>query len=112
MPVVEIKASASWDMATKQKLAVRANEIIAEILNKPIAVVQTVVTDNVAIAFGAKPTAVSAYITIAQIGSFTAEGRVQLTEALCALLASEGIDPKQIYLHFDGGTIDVWGWLK
>ncbi len=112
MPVIKIETSAQWSCAVKQEVAKKANGIVAEILAKPVAVVQSVIEDGCVIAFGEELSEVSAYVTIAQIGEFSQEKREALTGKLCAFLAEAGLNPKQIYLHFDGGGAERWGWVK
>lgn len=111
MPAITINVSKKFADPDKQTLAVRASKIAAEVLGKPLAAVEVIVIDGAAIAFGGSCDQPAAYVVAAQIGPFTPEKRNGMTTRICQLLEENGIPGQRVYLHFDGGTMDDWGWL-
>lgn len=111
MPSLKFETSVTLSQAQEQSLALEISHLSAELLNKPLAVIQVRIESGVTIAFGGKIVPDSAFLGIALIGEINPEIKKELPAKFAELFSKYGIDPKHIFLNYQETTPAAWGWL-
>ena len=111
MPSIKLETSAILTSEQEKSAALEITALCAELLNKPVEVIQVRVESGVTISFGGKFSGKSAFLAIAMIGKIAPETRAVLPEKFAALLEKYGIDGKELFLNYTETAPESWGWL-
>ena len=111
MPSIKLETSAVLSEAQEQAAALEISKLAAELLNKPLEVIQVRIESGVTIAFAGNITQDSAFLHIALIGAIAPEVKAVLPEKFAALLGKYDIDPKRLFLNYLETARESWGWL-
>ena len=111
MPSLKLETSVALNKEDEKKIALEIGTLAAQMLNKPIAVVQVRVQSGVTMAFGGEITEKSAFLSFALIGNIAPEVKAVLPEKFAPILEKYGIDAKKIFLNYTETAPDAWGWL-
>ena len=111
MPSLKFETSAVLSEAQEQAIALEISTLAAQLLNKPLAVIQVRVESGVTISFGGEITQDSAFLGIALIGAIAPETKKELPAKFAELFAKYEINPKRIFLNYQETEPSAWGWL-
>ena len=111
MPSIKFETSAALTSEQEKCAALEITALCAELLNKPVAVIQVRVESSLTISFGGEVSENSAFLSIAMIGKIAPEVRAVLPEKFAALFEKYGIDRKKIFLNYTETAPEAWGWL-
>lgn len=111
MPSLKFETSVTLSEAQEQAIALEITDLSAQLLNKPVAVIQVRVESGVTISFGGKITQDSAFLGIALIGAIAPETKKELPAKFAELFSKYGINPKHIFLNYQETDPSAWGWL-
>ena len=111
MPSLKFETSVTLSQAQEQAIALEISTLAAQLLNKPLAVIQVRVESGVTIAFGGDITQDSAFLGIALIGAIAPEIKKELPAKFAELFAKYEINPKRIFLNYQETEPSAWGWL-
>lgn len=111
MPSLKFETSVSLSQAQEQAISLEITNLAAQLLNKPIAVIQVRVQSGVTIAFGGEITPDSAFLGIALIGEINPDVKKELPAKFADIFSKYGIDPKHIFLNYQETSPSAWGWL-
>ena len=111
MPSIKIETSVVLSKAQEQALAIEAGKLAAELLKKPLPVIQVRVESGITTAFGGNIADDSAYVSIALIGRIAEETRPLLPEKFTTLLHRYGVDPRKVFLNYTESDASSWGWI-
>ena len=111
MPSLKFETSAVLSEAQEQAIALEISTLAAQLLNKPLAVIQVRVESGVTISFGGEITQDSAFLGIALIGAIAPEIKKELPAKFAELFAKYEINPKRIFLNYQETEPSAWGWL-
>lgn len=111
MPSIKLETSAILTAEQEKSAALEITALCAELLNKPVAVIQVRVESGVTISFGGKFSGKSAFLAIAMIGKIAPETRAILPGKFAELLEKYGIDGKELFLNYTETAPESWGWL-
>ena len=111
MPSIKIETSIVLSKAQEQALAIEAGKLAAELLKKPLPVMQVRVESGITMAFGGDIADDSAHISIALIGRIAEESRALLPGKFTTLLARYGADPGKVFLNYAESDASSWGWV-
>ena len=112
MPSLKFETSVSLSQAQEQAISLEITNLAAQLLNKPVAVIQVRVQSSVTIAFGGEITPDSAFLGIALIGEINPDVKKELPAKFAELFAKYGINPKRIFLNYQETSPAAWGWLS
>ena len=111
MPSIKLETSAVLTPEQEKSVALEITTLSAELLNKPVEVVQVRVESGMTVTFGGESSNASAFLAIAMIGKISPDTRAILPEKFAALLAKYGIDSKKLFLNYTETAPEAWGWL-
>lgn len=111
MPSLKLETSAALSQAQEQALALEIGTLAAELLSKPLSVVQVRIESRKTIAFGGEITEDSAFLSIALIGEIAPEVKKILPEKFTALLEKYEIAPERVFLNYRETPASAWGWI-
>ena len=111
MPSLKFETSVTLSQAQEQAISLEISTLAAQLLNKPLAVIQVRVKSGVTIAFGGEIAQDSAFLGIALIGEINPDVKKELPAKFAELFAKYGINPKHIFLNYQETTPSAWGWL-
>ena len=111
MPSLKFETSAVLSEEQEQTLALEIGALAADLLNKPLAVIQVRIDSGMTIAFGGAAASDSAFLHIALIGEIKPEVKAELPAKFAALFEKYGVDPKRLFLNYQETAPTAWGWL-
>lgn len=111
MPSLKFETSVTLSQAQEQAISIEISTLAAQLLNKPLAVIQVRVESGVTIAFGGEIAQDSAFLGIALIGEINPDVKKELPAKFAELFAKYGINPKHIFLNYQETPPSAWGWL-
>ena len=111
MPSLKFETSVVLSAAQEQAIALEISQLAAQLLNKPLEVIQVRVQSGVTVAFGGRITKNSAFLGIALIGEIKPEVKQVLPEKFAELFKKYEIDPKCLFLNYQETAPSAWGWL-
>ena len=83
MPSLKFETSVTLSQAQEQAISIEISTLAAQLLNKPLAVIQVRVESGVTIAFGGEIAQDSAFLGIALIGEINPDVKKELPANFC-----------------------------
>ena len=110
MPTVKVTTSKPMERAQQEALCLELSSAVAEILGKPEAYVQVIVSDGTTISFGGTFSEPSAFVVVLSIGEFAAGATGKLSAAFGGIFSRYGVPADRLYINFSSQKGTNWGW--
>ncbi len=110
MPMIRLTLPKGTDPLHQKSALENIQSVVARILGKPLAYIQSVLVEAEAMFFAGESSP-SAFIEIKSIGGLSPENCKQLSSECCKVISSLlSISPKRIYIEFIDARPNLWGW--